>query len=44
MINNSVDKKITTYDKSLRSPNIKIDGLSSSFKNQPSFNKMLETR
>jgi hypothetical protein len=41
-INENVNKKIDAYDKTLESLSIKIDDLSSSLKNQPSFNKILE--
>jgi hypothetical protein len=43
-INENVNKKIATYDKTFENLNIKIDGLSSTLKNQLSFNKMLETQ
>jgi hypothetical protein len=42
-INDSVNNKIVVNDKTLESLNIKIDGLSSSLKNQLSLNKMFET-
>jgi hypothetical protein len=43
-INEGFNKKTTTYDKALEILNIKIDSLSSSLKNQLSFNKMIETQ
>jgi hypothetical protein len=42
-INESSNKKLVAYDKTLNSLNIKIDGLSSTLKNQLSFYKMIET-
>jgi hypothetical protein len=43
-INESLNKKIAANDKTLESINIKIETLSSTLKNQLSFNKMIETQ
>ena len=43
-INEGFNKKIAAYDKTLDILNIKIDNLSSTLKNQLSFNKMIETK
>jgi hypothetical protein len=43
-INESLTKKLTYNDKMLENINTKIEGLSSSIKNQLSFNKMIETK
>ena len=43
-INENITKKLTYNDKMLKNINTKIEGLSSSVKNQLSFNKMIETK
>ena len=43
-INESLTKKLTTNDKILENINSQIEGLTSAFKNQMSFNKMVETQ
>jgi hypothetical protein len=43
-INEGFNKKTAAYDKDYESLNVKIDSLSSALKNQPSFNKMIETQ
>jgi hypothetical protein len=43
-INEGFNKKMAAYDKDYESLNVKIDSLSSALKNQPSFNKMIETQ
>ena len=43
-INENLAKKLTYNDKMLENFNFKIEGLSSSVKNQLSFNKMIETQ
>ena len=43
-INENLTKKLTYNDKILENINFKIEGLSSSVKNQLSFNKMIETK
>jgi hypothetical protein len=43
-INESLTKKLTHNDKMLENINSKIEDLSSSIKNQLSFNKMIETQ
>jgi hypothetical protein len=43
-INESLQKKLATSDKSLETIQAKIDGIFSAIKNQLSFNKMLETQ
>jgi hypothetical protein len=43
-INKNLTKKLTYNDKMLENINFKIEGLSSSVKNQLSFNKMIETQ
>jgi hypothetical protein len=43
-INDGFNKKIAAYDKALESLKVKIDSLSSAFKDQVSFNKMIETQ
>ena len=43
-INENFTKKLTYNDKMLENINFKIEGLSSSIKNQLSFNKMIETK
>ena len=43
-INESLTKKLTYNDKMLENINTKIEGLSSSVKNQLSFIKMIETK
>ena len=42
-INDTIQKKLAANDKSLETIQAKLDGFSSSIKNQLSFNKMLET-
>jgi hypothetical protein len=43
-INENLTKKLPSNDKTLESINSKIEGLTSSLKNQLRFNKMLETQ
>ena len=43
-VNETIQKKLATYDKSLETIHAKLDGFSTAFKNQLSFNKMLETQ
>jgi hypothetical protein len=43
-INENINKKLLANDKTLESLNIKIETLSSSLKNQLSFNKMIESQ
>ena len=43
-INQSLTKKLTTNDKILENINSQIESLSSTVKNQLSFNKMIETQ
>jgi hypothetical protein len=43
-INEPLNKKLLANDKTLESINIKIETLSSTLKNQLSFNKMIETQ
>jgi hypothetical protein len=43
-INEGFNKKTAAYDKDYESLNVKIDSLSYALKNQPSFNKMIETQ
>ena len=43
-INESLNKKLAVNDKILESINAKVETLSSAFKNQLSFNKMIETQ
>jgi hypothetical protein len=43
-INESLNKKLAANDKTLESLNIKIETLSSTLKNQLSFNKMIESQ
>ena len=43
-INESIQKKLATNDKSLETIHAKMDGFSTGIKNQLSFNKMLETQ
>ena len=43
-INDPIQKKLTTNDKSLETIQAKLDGLSTTIKNELSFNKMLETQ
>jgi hypothetical protein len=43
-INKNLTKKLMNNDKILENINLKIEGLSSSVKNQLSFNKMIETQ
>ena len=43
-INESINKKLVANDKSLESLNLKVETLSSTLKNQLSFNKMIETQ
>jgi hypothetical protein len=42
-INENLTKKLLNNDKILENINLKIEGLSSSIKNQLSFDKMIET-
>ena len=42
-INENINKKILANDKTLESLNVKLETLSSTLKNQLSFNKMIET-
>ena len=43
-INRNINKKLLANDKTLESLNVKFETLSSSHKNQLSFNKMIETQ
>ena len=43
-INESLQKKLATTDKSTETIHAKMDGFSTTMKNQLSFNKMLETQ
>ena len=43
-INESLNRKLAANDKILESINAKVETLSSAFKNQLSFNKMIETQ
>ena len=43
-INENLSKKLSYNDKMIENINFKIEGLSSSIKNQLSFNKMIETK
>ena len=43
-INDPIQKKLTANDKSLETIQAKLDGLSTTIKNELSFNKMLETQ
>ena len=43
-INKNINKKFLANDKSLESLNVKLETLSSTLKNQLSFNKMIETQ
>jgi len=43
-INKNINKKLLANDKTLESLNVKFETLSSSHKNQLSFNKMIETQ
>ena len=43
-INENINKKLLANDKSLESLNVKLEALSSTLKNQLSFNKMIETQ
>jgi seryl-tRNA synthetase len=43
-INESIQKKLATNDKSLETIHAKMDGFSTTIKNQTSFNKMFETQ
>jgi hypothetical protein len=43
-VNKSLQKKLVANDKSLETIQAKMDGISSTIKNQLSFNKMLETQ
>ena len=43
-INDTIQKKLAANDKSLETIQAKLDGFSTSIKNQLSFNKMLETQ
>ena len=43
-VNENINKKLLANDKTLESLNIKIETLSSSLKNQLSFNKMIESQ
>ena len=43
-INENINKKLLANDKSLESLNVKLEILSSTLKNQLSFNKMIETQ
>jgi hypothetical protein len=43
-INESIQKKLAANDKSLETIQAKMDGFSTSIKNQLSFNKMFETQ
>ena len=43
-INENINKKHLANDKSLESLNVKLEALSSTLKNQLSFNKMIETQ
>ena len=43
-INENINKKLLANDKSLESLNVKLETLSSTLKNQLSFNKMIETQ
>ena len=42
-INESLQKKLAATDKSMETIHAKMDGFSTAFNNQLSFNKMLET-
>ena len=43
-INENINKKLLANDKTLESLNVKLETLSSTLKNQLSFNKMIETQ
>ena len=43
-INENINKKLLANDKTLESINVKLETLSSTLKNQLSFNKMIETQ
>ena len=43
-INENINKKLLANDKTLESLNVKFETLSSTLKNQLSFNKMIETQ
>ena len=43
-VNEKIHKKLAANDKSLETIHAKLDGFSTAFKNQLSFNKMLETQ
>ena len=43
-INENINKKLLANDKTLENLNIKIETLSSTLRNQLSFNKMIETQ
>ena len=43
-INENINKKLMANDETLESLNVKIESLSSTLKNQLSFNKMIETQ
>ena len=43
-INDTIQKKLATNDKSLETIQVKLDGFSTAIKNQLSFNKMIETQ
>ena len=43
-INENINKNLLANDKSLESLNVKLETLSSTLKNQLSFNKMIETQ
>ena len=43
-INENINKKLLANDKSLESLNVKLEALSSTHKNQLSFNKMIKTQ
>ena len=43
-VNESLQKKLTTLDKSMEIMHAKMDGFSTAMKNQLSFNKALETQ
>ena len=43
-INENINKKLLANDKTLENLNVKLETLSSTLKNQSSFNKMIETQ
>ena len=43
-INKNINKKLLANDKTLESLNVKLETLSSTLKNQLSFNKMIKTQ